>query len=354
MQYNINYNRILARESFWEGNAPFSDIVFSTGIRLIRNIYGIPFSHRQDEYNVRLLKSIAEKFVTKSKYSDLKLLDLNAIGSDEKRFLREGNLITENIEAGNNSFIILGENNDFSILINDEDHFIIQVMKPGLGISKAYNIADSVDDEFNKFAVYAYSEETGFVTSNPSTGGLKVTVIFHLPALYITKKITDVFEIVKLSRLNIEGLKDEGLKTFGSIFILSSSMSAGIPETSVLNEIEKFSDKIISLETEAREDYVAGHKVRLEDKIGRSYGVLKYARKIGYAESMDYLSDIRLGIILSIIKNLKLQSVNKLMINMQWSHLQRIAGKEFYDTVEGDIFRAKYLRDQFEWSTING
>ena len=75
---------------------------------------------------------------------------------------------------------------------------------------------------------------------------------------------------------------------------------------------------------------------------------------MGYVEAMDYLSDIRLGIILSIIRNIELQKVNDMMINIQWSHLQNIAKKTFNDSNEGDFFRASYLRSQLEWSTIYG
>ena len=103
-----------------------------------------------------------------------------------------------------------------------------------------------------------------------------------------------------------------------------------------------------------REDYFAENGDFLKDRIFRSYGTLKYARRIGYVESMDCLSDIRLGVILSLVKNIELQKINDIMTNMQWSHLQKLTGREFNGSGEGDIFRASYLKDQLEWSGIYG
>jgi protein arginine kinase len=351
---NLDFARILIKHVFNVKTGQFIDSVFSTQVRLIRNLYNIPFSHRQKSGDYNLIKSLSEKFIKESIFKGLTLLDINSLDNNNKRLLKERNFISPNMETAENSFVILSDSEDFIILVNDEDHFKIQITKPGLELIELYNIADDVDNELNKFVQYAFSEKYGYVTSNSSNSGLDVSIMMHLPALIFTKRIIEVQDIVKLSRLNIEGLKQDGIKTFGGMFILSNGYTRGIPEMELLDEFKKVAQKIINLESESRENYFSEHSIRLGDRICRSYGILKYARRISYVESMDLLSDIRLGIILSIIKNIELQTINDLMINMQWAHMQKIADKIFNDTVESDIFRASYLRDQIEWSAVNG
>jgi protein arginine kinase len=351
---NLDFARILIKHVFQVKTGQFIDTVFSTQVRLIRNLYNVPFSHRQKFGDYRLLKSVSEKFIKESIFKGLTLLDINSLDNNNKCLLRERNFISQNMETSENSFVILSDSEDFIILVNDEDHFKIQITKPGLELTESYNTADEVDNELNKFAAYAFSENYGYITSNSSNSGLEVSVMMHLPALIFTKRIIEVQDIVKLSRLNIEGLKQDGIKTFGGMFILSNGYTRGIPEMELLDEFKRITNKIINLESESRENYFAEHSIRLEDRIYRSYGILKYARRLSYVESLDLLSDIRLGIILSIIKNIELQRINDLMINMQWAHMQKIADKIFNDTIESDIFRASFLRDQIEWSAING
>ena len=210
-------------------------------------------------------------------------------------------------------------------------------------------------DELNKFAAYAYSEESGYITSSPFyNDSFQLSILLHLPALALTRNIKEIQDIAKINRLNLSGLKDEGIKTFGSIFTLSNEFSTETSEEKIIETVEKISRKIIKFESETRENYLAEHSERLEDRICRSYGLLKYARRMGYVEAMDYLSDIRLGVILSIIRNLELQKVNDLMRNIQWAHLQNIAKKNFNDSKDGDAFRASYLRNQLEWSKVYG
>ncbi len=351
---NLDLSQLLAEMDFWSKAGPHCDTILSTRVQLVRNIYGIPFAFRQNQSNVNHIRIIAEKFIEESSYSGLELVEIHKIDDNGKRYLRESNIINHNMEIMDNCFAVLSKDDDFNILINDEDHFKIQAIKPGLQLSEAYHLADEVDDRLNKFAVYAFSNEMGYVSSNPLKSALKASIMLHLPVLYFTKRINEAQNIVKLNRFKIKGLKEEGIKTFGNMFIISNDFPVGVMEIEIMEELEKVACNIIDLESSARDSYYAEHGIRLEDKICRSFGILKYARKMGYLEAMDYLSDIRLGIILSVIKNINLQKINHLMINIQWSHLQKIADRIFNNTTEGDVFRALYLREQLGWGMSNG
>ena len=341
------FERLLEKKGFWSKVGPYSDIVLSTRVRLGRNISGIRFPHRQDDDDVNLIKSISENFVIKSDFSNSVILyDLKDIDNNDRRFLRERNIITSEMEVSDNSFVIIEGDENFNIMVNEEDHFRIQVIMPGFQILEAYQLADRVDDELNKFSTYAYSDDFGYITVCPSNlgTGLRVSTMLHLPTITVLDKMGEVYKIVEEAGAKIRGTLGVGSKTFGCMYLISNRISLGMSEVDILEEIDKVSGRVIEMESEARDNCISEKGNQLEDTIWRSYGVLKYTRSMSYTEAMDHLSNIRLGVILSIIKDIELQEINDSMVNVQLSHLQKIANRVFRDSQECDNFRASYLR----------
>ena len=211
---------------------------------------------------------------------------------------------------------------------------------------ETYQLADLIDDELNKFVPFAYSDDFGYVTACPSNlgTGLRISTMLHLPALSISGSIPEVIRITHDVGAKINGSLGEGTKTFGNMYQLSNRISLGLSEVDIIEEIDKITSKVVEMESLARDNYISHEDDRLKDVIWRYYGILKYSRSIGYTEAMDYLSNIRLGIILSIIKNIELQDINDMMINIQWSHLQKIANRIFSNSYDCDSFRSEYIR----------
>ncbi len=336
---------------FWSKTGPYGDVVLSTRVRLARNLAAVRFPHRQDESDANLIKSIARRFTTDSAFSDnLSMVELPSLDAADKRFLRERNIITGEMENSANSYVIINSDENFVIMVNEEDHFRIQVIKPGFQIMETYSLADKVDDEMNKFVSYAYSDDFGYLTTCPSNvgTGLRVSTMLHLPTLTIMRSIPDVIRVVRDYNADMKGTVGDGTKTVGSMYQVSSRVSLGKSEVDILEELDEVTTMLIEMEGEARDDYLSQYGKQLEDRIWRSYGLVKYSRILNYLDAMDHLSNIRLGIILSILKNIELHKINDLMVNVQWSHLQRIAQRAFPEGPECDGYRADYLRSQFD------
>jgi protein arginine kinase len=351
----MDFIKLFEKQSHWSKHSPNSDTVLTTIIRLIRNIYDIPFSHNQNRSHVDFIKTIINRFIIESGYSGLEFIDINSVDEVTRKYLLEKSIITTNMISGINSYVVLSKNEDFNVIINDDDHIKIQIIKPGFQPHEAYDLADVVDNRLNKYAVYAFSEDIGYITSSQfNVNPFQVSMVLHLPVLYHTKEIADVQKFAKINKFILKGLRSDGIKTFGSIFILANEILPCYTENKILEILDRTANKIIKMESDLRDDYFAENGDFLKDRIFRSFGLLKYARRMGYVEAMDCLSDIRLGVILSLVKNIELQKINEIMTNMQWSHLQRIAEKEFGSSGDGDIFRAVYLKDQLEWSSIHG
>src|SRR5690606_1136950 len=101
--------------------------------------------------------------------------------------------------------------------------------------------------------------------------------------------------------------------------------------------------QIINKERYVRDDLLKKRKYEIEDRIFRSYGILKYTRKISSKEAMMHLSNVRLGKEMGIIDNMEYKQIENLMIDIQPGSIQRIAKRELDDN-ERDIIRARHIR----------
>jgi protein arginine kinase len=346
------FREILHREQgFWLSSGPNNDIVLSSRVRLARNLKGLFFHRNITRSDVDEIRDICDRFAEESSFEKkVKIIDLNNIGAGERRYLRERNLITYEMEISDFSLVMINETDDFSIMVNDEDHFRIQVIRPGLQLEETYRIADKIDDELNRFVNYSFSREYGYLTSCPSNigTGMKVSAMLHLPVLTMKNSVAGLKDKLKTAGAILSGTIDNNDRTVGAIYQISNRVSLGLSEVDIIENVDSVINKLIELEDGARDRYLSEFRIELEDRVWRSFGVLKYSRNLTYLEAMEKLSDIRLGIILAIIKNYELSMINDLMVNIQWSHLQHYFNRIISSSDECDEFRAEYLRNNIQ------
>jgi protein arginine kinase len=157
------------RNSFWKQKGPRNDIVLSTRIRLGRNAGFIPYADSMDDTDFELLQGIAGGFITTSPMGEGTIcLNLNELDLHEKRLLLEKNIITSEMETSEKCLILINNLRDFTILVNDSDHFRIQIIRPGFQLYETYKDADTVDDCLNSVVKYAFSENYGYLTPDPA------------------------------------------------------------------------------------------------------------------------------------------------------------------------------------------
>ena len=85
------------------------------------------------------------------------------------------------------------------------------------------------------------------------------------------------------------------------------AVQQGVPGASEVDIIESM-DEVVGTHprdwrTHGGTSTISESRHELEDIVWRSYGMLRYSRRISYIEAMDHLSNVRLGIILAMIKN---------------------------------------------------
>ena len=84
--------------------------------------------------------------------------------------------------------VAIAEDESFSIMVNEEDHLRIQVMRSGLQLQDAFAEVNKIDDSFESQIEYAFSPRFGYLTACPTNvgTGIRVSVMMHLPALKLT------------------------------------------------------------------------------------------------------------------------------------------------------------------------
>ena len=328
------------------------DIVLSTRVRLARNLQGHAFGPRarvnDREAVLGRVRSIAPRMDILRGSS---LIDLTDLGARSRRLLLERRIVSRDLLGDNGkapprgTAVVLSSRAPLSIMVNEEDHLRLQSLVSGLRLQEAWRLVDRLDEELGGSVPYAYHHEFGFLTSCPTNvgTGLRASVLVHLPALVLTKEITKVLHGLGQVGLTFRGLYGEGSEVVGNFFQVSNQTTLGKSEEDLVDHLDKIVRQVIQYETQARQVLLRDARGVTEDKIWRAYGLLRFARSLSFEELMNLLSGVRLGASLKLLPELRVYTLNKLMIFTQPAHLEQAAGRDL-PPAEGDAHRAAYVR----------
>lgn len=306
-----------------------SDVVISTRIRFARNLQEFKFTSRYNNIEAgEILERIKE--ITPSIGYGLKFIRLKDIDDLNKISLVEKHIISpEFIKDDENKAILINEEENICIMINEEDHLRMQFFTSGFDIESVYNLAKEVDEKINSLINYAYDDKFGYLTSCPTNvgTGMRVSIMVHLPGLFLTKNIGKVFNIVSNFGMNVRGIYGEGTESQGDMYQISNNQSLGLNEESIIKNTKNITERIIEQERAARK-ILAKSNIELEDRVYRAYGILSNAIKLSTEEARELLSDVKLGTDLGIIKEVNDAKVAKMQLYIKPANLQLYTGKE--------------------------
>lgn len=339
---------LTGRSGEWlRGAGPESDIVISSRIRLARNLADFPFVSRASEADLaQVEESLKSCILSINEASQLLYVDVGQLPGVDRQFLVERQLISrEHAESQGTRAVAIHKMEQFSLMINEEDHLRIQVMQSGLDLENAWKRVDRIDDLVEEKVTYAYDKRLGYLTACPTNvgTGMRVSVMLHLPALVLTRQIDKVFRSLQKISLAVRGLYGEGSQAMGDFYQISNQITLGQPEAKIIKEVGDVVPKIIEYERKARDFLVSESQENLHDRVSRAYGILRTAQTISSEETMHLLSSVRMGVNLGLIQDLEIPTVNELFIHTQPAHLQKLSGVEL-DTTDRNIERARYLR----------
>jgi protein arginine kinase len=323
------------------GSGPMSEIVISSRIRLARNVSGYPFLTRCSKSKRQELEQKIRDTILESRLSPKTLyVDLESAPEVDRLLLVERHLISKpHKDAQGARGVAVGENETLAIMVNEEDHLRIQVLRSGLQLEEAWEQINAVDDQLEASLDFAFNARFGYLTACPTNvgTGLRVSVMLHLPALRLTSEIEKVFRAAKEMRLAVRGLYGEGTEATGDFYQISNQTTLGKSEDEIIGDFKHVViPKIIDYEHHARRALLSERPQALDDRVFRALGLLRAARLMEAEETLTALSHVRLGVNLKRVKDVDINKVNELFLLTQEAHLQRILGKK----LEGDARRA--------------
>ncbi|HBO43909.1 MAG TPA: protein arginine kinase [Planctomycetaceae bacterium] len=329
------------------GSGPESDIVISSRIRLARNLADFPFvgqaSAADREHIEETLKNGVAGIEDASR---LLYIEVENLAGVDRQFLVERHLISrEHAESEGARAVAIDGGERFSIMINEEDHLRIQVMRSGLSLEETWDEISRIDDHIESKVTFAFHERLGYLTACPTNvgTGLRVSVMLHLPALVLTRQIEKVFRSLQKISLAVRGLYGEGSQAMGDFYQISNQITLGRTEQDLIKQVRDIVPVIIDYERQARQFLIKESHENLHDRVSRAYGILRNAQTISSEETMHLLSSVRMGVNLGLIRDLEIPVLNELFLQTQPAHLQKLTGVEL-DSSDRNIERARYLR----------
>ncbi|GIW97617.1 MAG: protein-arginine kinase [Pirellulaceae bacterium] len=345
---NVKLEELADRCGEWlRGTGPESDIVISTRIRLARNLADYPFVRKaSDEEKVQIVKMLRARVATLPSWSRAVFLDVDQLDELDRQFLVERQLMSRELADGEGDrAVVFDPHERFSLMINEEDHLRLQVIHSGLDLESAWSEIDTLDSELESKVNYAFHDRFGYLTACPTNvgTGLRVSVMMHLPALVITREIEKVFRSMHKINVAVRGLYGEGSQYMGDFYQISNQVTLGRTEEVLMDTVREIVPRIIEYERRARMFLLKEGEQDLHDEVSRAFGILCTAKKISSEETLHYLSKVRLGINLGLIRSVDVATINKLFLNTQPAHIQKIRGKHL-PVAERNIERAAYLQ----------
>lgn len=302
--------------------------VLSSRIRLARNLKDMRMPVKMNGEDFKNVE-YRVKAAVQSDREDMEFHSLSEMDELERNILAEERRISRDLVRSSDvsSFLINKEKN-LTVMINEEDQIRIQSLSDGLNLKEAWKNASEIDDTIDKYLDYAYDSHFGYLTACPTnTGtGMRASVMVHLPFLTASKLIEKISNSVGKIGVVIRGYYGEGSNPIGAIYQISNQTTSGESEEDIIRKIEAIVTQIVYKETLARRKIIRSRGTEVEDRIFRSYGVLKNSRILELKESMDLLSYLRIGVVLGLL-DIDKKVLDDLAVITQPANIERAAGK---------------------------
>ncbi|OPX23270.1 MAG: protein arginine kinase [Planctomycetales bacterium 4484_123] len=347
----MNLADLIRRPPQWRrSGGPMSDVVFSSRVRLARNLAGMPFLTRCTETQLSEVAGLLRGALMRlSMGGETLYVDLAATDAVDRQLLVERHLISKQLaETDIPRGVAIAGDETVAVMVNEEDHLRVQVLRGGLRLDACYGEIRRLDEMLEGQLSFAFSSRFGYLTACPTNvgTGLRVSVMMHLPALRLTGKLETALRAARDMHLAVRGLYGEGTEALGDMFQLSNQVTLGRSEEQIVAD---FRDEVVPVfidyERQARKALLEHRRMALHDKVHRALAVLRSARLISSEEALQLLSYVRLGLSLEILDGLGVEDINELGLVVQPAHLQKLYDKRMSSAERAEA-RAALLRQR--------
>lgn len=336
----------MSDKKWYQQNGADGDVVISTRIRLARDLAHLPFPARMTaEQREDMIRQVFDAFPEPCAFEKHRMSDFSSrtILSMVERHL----ISREFARDPSGEALLVTADESVSIMVGEEDHLRIQVMRPGLDLDSAWQEATCWDDYLDTRLHFAFDERLGYLTQCPTNlgTGMRASVMLHLPALQEKGIVQQLATTVSKLGLTIRGLYGEGSKPEGALYQLSNQVTLGITEQEAIENLRGIVSQIVREERTCRE--ALRDTVAFEDRIYRSLGILQNARLLTGSEFMTLASQVRMGVALGMIDTISPEALDSLLMDAGAGAVMEAAGEDL-DPAQRDIRRAQLVRERLQ------
>ena len=320
---------------WYERAGACGDVVCSTRVRLARNLKQYPFpAYANGRQKEEIEQKVKDAMLSGNSIlsREFRFLPLEELSDEAAVSLVERHLVSPAyISDRKGKGVLLSQDESVSIMVNEEDHLRIQVLREGLSLKEAAELADRIDPEF------------GYLTQCPTNlgTGMRASLMLHLPALTESGAMARIAGNLTKLGLTLRGTYGEGTQITGALYQLSNQITLGLSENEAIVNLSSIASQLIEEERKARHDLC--ETIPFQDKVDRAAGVLKSAKMLSTSEFMDLVSYLRLGLSAGLLTGTTQEALNALTIHVQPATLMASAGKAL-DQTQRDILRAQVTR----------
>lgn len=315
-------------------------VTVKSSVKLLRNISGFNFMPKLNEVDALDIIKLLEPKILKLGYEKMDVLKFSSLQKLEyiEREILKAKFMENNISA------YYVKDNSPEILLNESNHLVIRKSCRNKNLEEIFKEVFEVEDFLDKEVNFAFDSELGYLTTRPINVGTGLIIIhkLHLPALNFYG-IDDISRSLLRLGYSLDSYKDKSGKSLGNMFNLFFESTIGCSEEVYIKKMETILKEVISLEEEAEKKMYLDSIITLEDMVNRSLGILRNARILTEEEMIHCMSNIDLGITLSILKANRDFDFYKEMNKLKNGYLQLERGS-ILDLKSRDILRANKSR----------
>lgn len=332
---------------WYEKAGESSDVVISTRVRLARNLAAFPFPNRMTpDQKAEVERRVRDALLNSNSAiaADFNFLQMDDLSNEQAVSLVERHIVSpEFIANSKGRGILISKDESISIMVNEEDHVRIQILHEGLALSETAEMADRIDTLLNESLNFAFDPELGFLTQCPTNlgTGMRASVMLHLPALTESGAMGRIASNLSKLGLVIRGTYGEGSNVTGAMYQLSNQITLGLSEREAVENLQNITVQLIQEERKARKTLMKN--IAMQDRIGRSAGIIRGAKVLSCEEYMKLISNVRLGLAEGVLTGVTLEDVNALTAAVQPATLTAEQGGSL-TAAQRDIARAEKVR----------
>ena len=145
----MNLDIMTQQSGEWlRGGGPDSDIVISSRIRLARNLSSFPFANRASAHQKAEIEHFLRDRLAKFDFlPKLHYLNLAQLSPLDRQLLVERQMISRELaNAEGPRGVAVSDGETISVMLNEEDHLRLQVLRSGFSLDECWQEIDRLDD----------------------------------------------------------------------------------------------------------------------------------------------------------------------------------------------------------------